>query len=336
MAVVRANRVTAAAVSGVLGLMMVSACGTAGSTHGAVTSASRLEKTDLVVGVVPAETNSALFVALQQGIFAAHGLHVTIKTITSTSDVVPELQNGSLDVAAGQLTTFIAAQATGEGQYRVLAAGIEMGTGVEQLLTLGSSQITTPAELRGDVIGVNAAAGNGVLLTDNILAVYGLTPGEVKYKVVPFPDMGAALASHEVTATYAPEPYAAEMEEGIGATELIDLNQGAVQGLLIGGYAVTASWAEKYPNTAAAFTASIDEASGIADSNFSAVQRAFRTGLGVSAEVAGSMATGFFPTSVPKNGLSQVAMLMQEFHELSQDANVSALVNALTARTGSG
>jgi NitT/TauT family transport system substrate-binding protein len=336
MGIARASWVTAATVSGILGLMLVSSCSPGRSDSGAVPSVSHLEKTDLVVGVVPAETNSALYVAQQRGIFAAHGLHVTIKTITSTADVLPELLNGSQDAAAGQLTTFISAQANGVGQFRVLAAGIEMGSGVEQLVTLGTSTITSPAGLVGQVIAVNASTGNGILLTDNILAVYGVSPAQVHYKVVAFPDMAAALASHQVVAAYAPEPYAAEMEQSIGATELIDLDQGAVQGMLIGGYAVTAAWAEKYPHTAAAFAASVDEASGIADTNFTAVQQAFQAGLHVNPEVAGSLATGFFPTGVPTNALSQIASLMQRFGELSPDANVGALVNALTAGTGSG
>jgi NitT/TauT family transport system substrate-binding protein len=328
MRIVRANRLLAVGVSGVLGLTLVSACGAARSN---ITGASRLEKTNLVVGVVPAETNSALYVALQRGIFAAHGLHVTLKTITSTADILPELQNGSLDVTAGQLTTFVAAQAEGLGQYRVLAAGVQMGPGVEQLMTLGTSPLTSPSQLAGSVIAVNAKAGNGVLLTDNTLAAYGITPGQVTYKVVPFPDMEAALAAHEVDAAYCPQPYAEEMEEQIGATELADLNQGAVEGLLIGGYTVTAGWLKKYPHTGAAFAASIDEASGIADSNFDAVEQAFRAGLGVDANTAGSMATGFYPTSVPTNALSQVASLMQQFSELSPDANVSGIVQALMA-----
>jgi NitT/TauT family transport system substrate-binding protein len=303
----------------------------AGSNTAAVTSAVRVEKADLVVGVVPAEADSAVYVAAERGIFAAHGLHVTLKTITSTSDVVPELLNGSLDVAAGQLTTFISAQANGVGRFRVLAAGVEMGPGVEQLITLGTSPITSPSQLAGTVIAVNAPTGNGVLLTDNALAEYNISPSEVTYQVVPFPDMSAALASHEVAAAYCPQPYAQEIEEQIGATELADLNQGGVEGMLIGGYTATAAWAQKYPRTAAAFAASVNEASGIADSDFTAVQQAFRAGLGISAGVAGAMATGFYPTSVPTNGLAQVASLMQQFRELSPAVNVGALAQALTA-----
>ena len=331
MHVQRANRATTTALCAAAVLTLVSSCGLTGSNTVAVTSAGPAQKADLVVGVVPAEANSAVYVAEERGIFAAHGLHVTLKTITSTADIVPELLNGSLDVAAGQLTTFISAQANGVGRFRVLAAGVEMGPGVEQIITPGTSPITSPSQLAGSVIAVNAATGNGVLLTDNMLAGYGISPGAVTYKVVPFPDMAAALASHEVAAAYCPEPYAEEIDEQTGATELADLNQGGVEGLLIGGYTATAGWARKYPRTAAAFAASVDEASGLADSDFSVVEPAYRAGLDISAEVAGSMATGFYPTSVPTNGLSQVASLMQQFGELSPGVNVGALARALTA-----
>jgi NitT/TauT family transport system substrate-binding protein len=329
MGVARANRFTAAAVSGLLALTLVSGCGAATSQTSAV-SVSSLEKTDLVVGAVPAEVSTSLYLAQERGIFAAHGLHVTIKPIISTSDAVPQLVDGTFDVEVGQVTTYIAAQAEGLGQFRVIAAGLELGANVDQLVAL-NPQISNAGDLVGKVIAVNAATGNGVLLTDNVLAAYGITPGQVTDKVVPFAKMGAALSAQKVDAAYCAQPYCVEMEEQIGATEVADLDQGAVEGLLIGGYTVTAAWLKKYPRTAAAFTASIDEACGIADTNFSAVQQALESSLAVNVAVASTMPTGYFPIGVPTNGLSQVASLMQQYGELRPDVRLGALVHTLMA-----
>ena len=106
-------------------------------------------KTALVAGVVLDETNTALFMAQQHGIFAAHGLHVIIKPIVSTQDAVPQLLDGSLDVAAGRLPTWIAAQAKGLGPFRVLAPGVELGPDVDEIVTLSSAQIGNAGQLAG-------------------------------------------------------------------------------------------------------------------------------------------------------------------------------------------
>jgi len=288
------------------------------------------QQTDLVAGVVPDETNAALFMAQQRGIFAAHGLHVTIKSIVSTQFAVPQLLDGSLDVAAGQLPTWVSAQARGLGPFRVLHPGVELGPNVDEIVTLSTSQISNAGQLRGKVIGVNAAAGNGPLLVDNSLAAYSISPAQVTYKVVPYPDMSAALAAHQVDATYCTEPWCTEMAQQDGAVPVADLNEGPVQGMLIGGYTVTTRWLEKDPRTAAAFIASIDEATSLADTNLGAVRQTFEASLGVSHEVATVMSTGIFPPTMVPNQMLQIATLMAQFGELSPNTNLGSLATALT------
>jgi NitT/TauT family transport system substrate-binding protein len=319
---------TALASLGCFTLMLVSGCGQPSS---GATANDQPEKTNLVVGAVESVSQAALFIAQQRGIFAAHGLHVTIEGINSTATTIPDLLNGSMDIAAGQVTTFVAGQAKGEGQFRVLAAGLEIGPNTEQIVVPPNSPITSVAQLPGHTIAVNAAAGDGVLLTDDALSVYNIAPNQVSYKVVPFTKMGAALTAGTADAAFCSEPYCTEMEQGIGATELTDLDQGAVQGWMISGYTTTAAWEKKYPNTAAAFAASIVQASNIANTNLEAIQSSLKASVGLSPQVAGVMATGSYPTAIGQDRLEQLIALMIQFGELSPNANTTAVVNALSS-----
>jgi NitT/TauT family transport system substrate-binding protein len=115
--------VAAVAITSVLTMALASACGS--SSKSTASAAGKLEKTSLVVGEVPSEGNAALYVALQRGLFAAHGLRVTLQNIQSTATIIPDLLHGSIDIAAGQLTAFIGSQAEGIGKFRVLASGLE-------------------------------------------------------------------------------------------------------------------------------------------------------------------------------------------------------------------
>jgi NitT/TauT family transport system substrate-binding protein len=266
-----------------------------------------------------------MYIAEQRGIFKAHGLHVTIETIVSTSDVVPDLLHGSLDVAGGQVTSFISAQAQGLGPFRVLASGLALAPHVNELMALPSSGITSAADLKGKSIAVNASTGDGVLLTDAILANYGIKPSQVSLKTIPFTAMSAALAAHQVDAAYVTEPYGTELQQKLGATVVADLDQGPGQGLLIGGFTVTSSWLKKYPHTAAAFAASIDEAAKIANTNRAADEKAFETYLHTTPAVADAMAAGTFPTSVSSAQLQKAANLMAEYGELKPGFDAGAL-----------
>ena len=54
--------------------------------------------------------------------------------------------------------------------------------------------------------------------------------------------------------------------------ELADLDQGSTQDFPIQGYAVTADWAKKYPNTLKAFTTALSQGQQIADTDRAAVR----------------------------------------------------------------
>lgn len=318
------SRLVVTAVVGVLPLMLAAACSSSSSNSSASTG-NRVEKPDITVGFVPAEASSAMYIALDRGIFTAHGLHVKIEKIVSTDDVIPDLTHGVVDIAAGQVTSFIAAQSKGLGPFRIVASGVDMGPDVDELVALKSSGITSAKDLKGKAIGENAPTGNGVLLTDAALAIYSIKPTQVTYKQVPFADLSAALEAHQIVAGYCTEPYCTELAQKDGAEVVADLNQGSAQGLIIGGYTVTTSWLKKYPHTAAAFAASIDEASKLADTNLTDLHSALMAALGVNQTVADLMATGTFPSTMDPVKLEQVANLMIRFGELKPGFDAAAL-----------
>jgi len=305
----RATPLATAAILSVLIVTLASACG--GSSTSKALTTTKLEKTNLVVGQVPAEANAALYVAQQRGLFKAHGLTVTMQSITSTSTIIPALLHGSMDIGAGQLSTFIGAQASGVGQFRVLASGLQLGPNVNELMALKTSGIANAGDLKGKTIAVNATAGNGVLLTDSALSTYNVSPSQVTLVPMAFSDMAAALQAHRVDAAYATQPYVTEMQQQAGASVVADLDQGTAQNYMISGYTVTSAFSQ---------------ASALIDANPATAQKAFETYLKVPSAVAQAMAIGTFPTNVSAAKLQQIADLMLKYKELSSSFNAAALV----------
>jgi NitT/TauT family transport system substrate-binding protein len=313
--------------SAVVALVLAIAVLTGAGCQSTSTPASGpLEKTSLVVTAVPAEGETGLVVALDKGLFRKAGLHVTIKTVTSSAVVIPALINGSVDAAAGQYAPFIEADATGLAKIKIIASGFALTRNVNEIMTGPKSPITSVAGLKGKTIAVNAPNSEVSDLLYSVLAASHISPGQVHLAAIPFPGMGAALAAHRVDAAYVTEPYITEFSQEKGDVGIGDIDTGPAQNFPIAGYAVLASWARKYPNTARAFAKAIDEGNKIADSNLAELQHAFIVALHLPPNVADLMATGTFPTTPDRTQIQRVSILMQRYGQLKKPFNVTSML----------
>jgi NitT/TauT family transport system substrate-binding protein len=278
--------------------------------------------------VVPAESGAALYIAQERGLFAARGLHVKIETITSSIAAIPFMLHGSIDIASGQITSFISAEAGGIGRFHVLAAGLALRPGVNQIVAPKSSGIASVAQLKGKKIAVNTLTGDDALLIDSVLARSGISPRQLTPVVTPFPDMGTAVAAGRVDAAYCTEPFCTELKEQHRAEVVADTDQGAARSMLISGYTVTSAWMSKYPRTGAAFASAIAAASKIADTDPATLRHALMVSLRIAPRVADVMGTGTFLTRLKPAELQQVANLMLRYHELKHSFSVTALTRS--------
>jgi NitT/TauT family transport system substrate-binding protein len=301
----------------------VTGCGSATATD---TRTSKIANPDITVAVVANEGAAGLYIAQDEGLFKKAGLNVTTKTVTSGSAALPVLIHGSVQVAAGQYSTFIQAQAAGTGEFRVLAPGWNLGPRVESVVVPKGSAIKTVPQVKGKTIAVNQLGGIDQILTDAVLSVYGIKPGQVSYVAIPFQGMNAALAAHRVSAAYLTEPYLTEAEQQLGAQVIADANNGATQGMPVTGYTATKAWAAKYPATAAAFAKAVTEGNEQVQLNPGAFQKAMEDQLHLPALVADEMGTGTFPSGINDSQLQRVADLLAEFGALKKPFKVNGML----------
>jgi NitT/TauT family transport system substrate-binding protein len=285
-----------------------------------------IEKPHLTVGAIQAVTASGLYLAQQQGFFAAEGLTVTIEPTTGSGPVMADLLKGRLDVSFGNYVSFIAVQATGVAKLLILAEGNNATAGEQQVAVLPGSPIRSVAQLRGTTIGVNALANVATLIVSSILAENGVPPTSVRFVAIPFPQMGEALAARRVDAAWLVEPFLTEAGNRYGAQAIADGDQGATASLPISGYVVTKGWAHRYPRTAAAFVRALSRGQQLADVNRSAVEHVLPRYLGVTRQVASLVVIGDFPTGVNRVEIQRVAGLMHQFGALKNRFNVAPMI----------
>jgi len=297
---------------------------------------SGLEKTTLTVGSVPVADEAGLYIAEDEGLFKAEGLNVTIDSIVSSADATKGQNDGTYDITAGNSVSYIQDQVTGQSNLEIIAEGSLMQPGTQALYTLPGSPVKNVTDLKGKRIGVNARNNIGTLLISSVLEEYGMSPREVHFVPVNFPQMGEALKQHLIDVAWLPEPFGSADEESMGLQELCDLDQGATANFPVGWYVVTKAWAKKYPRTMAAFLTALREGQQIADTRRDAVEQAMEklpVPYTVPAGIAAVMSLETYPLStapdIDRSRVQRVADEMYQFQMLGSQFKVSSMLGGL-------
>jgi NitT/TauT family transport system substrate-binding protein len=316
--------------------MLAAGCSSGGSGSG--TTGLKLEKTNIVVNAFPAIDSAGLYIAKDQGLFAAQGLNVTIVPVPqgpppSTQDLINGQVAGKWDITAGDYVTYIEDQlgAAGAPQHdlRIVAESSFLQPNVLTVLVKGGSPISQVSQLKGKTVSVNATNDIGTLLIDSLLVSHGLTPRQIHYANLPFPAVAQTLAEARtpIVAAFAPEPFVSSGEAQFGVQELADLDQGSTQDFPIQGYAVTADWAKKYPNTLKAFTTALSQGQQIADTDRASTEAAIEKYLGIPKQAAAFISLPAFPLGIDAVRLQRVVGAMSRFSLLPN--NISFKITSM-------
>jgi len=340
----------AAALSAVAALTVGCSSGNAANSAGSAASSlptnfGPAEKTVLNVGVVPAMDSAGFFIAMNDGLFAKEGLTIKYTPAVSSETAVAQQLKGQLDISAGNYVSYINEVALDHQQIEIVAEGSVMQQGAQVIFTMPNSKIKTLAQLKGQMLGVNAPGNIDYLLDVSVLKENGINPADVEFPsakdpdfkatggAIPFPDMAADLAKGEIAAATMPEPFASIAEQEYGAVPLADLNQGATTDFPIEGYVVTKAWAQQNPNTLKRFLAALEVGQEIADTNRAAVEQAFEAKALGSAEngqvppsIAAVMALDTYPIGIDQTRIQRVADVMFQFGLLPKQFNVSSML----------
>jgi len=305
----RVRRVSCCALA-VAAVALVSSCGGGGSAGYSGPPIS------ITIGALPVVDDVSAYIAKDEGIFGRYGLNVKIDPVLTSVVAIPMMQKGQIDIlGGGNYVSFIEASAKdpGDPPYRILAEAATCSTGSFVILTLPSSGIQTPAQLEHKTIAVNLTQNIQTLMINSVLNADDVKASTVTYKAIAFPKMAAALASHEVDAISAVEPFVTTAEQTIGAVPIVDQCSGPDSDLPLSGYIATTAWARQNPEAVRRFQQAMSQAQEISDSDRAEVEKALLTYVPkLTPEQAATITLEQFPTSLDSVQLDRVSDLMQE------------------------
>jgi NitT/TauT family transport system substrate-binding protein len=274
----------------------------------------------ITVAVVPGFENAPLQVGVKDGLFAKHGLNVTVQTYQTLQQAYGALTSGQAEVVSGDYSGLLYMQARApRAQLRLIADGYDATPGLMEVLTLPGSSVRVPQDLQGKVVATpprelapfsaDAPYNIETLATESTLQSDGVSPSSVVWDAMAPSSMISALRDHTVSAIVATEPYILQAETQLGAIELLDACSGVTAGLPLSGYFTTASYARG--NTAAlqAFREALDGAKASA-AQPGTVQSVLRTLPEMSSREASLVTIGQYPTFLSVGQVQRVADLM--------------------------
>lgn len=290
----------------------------------------------VTVAAVPGIDNAPLQVAAKHGLFAAHGLSVTVQSYATLRQAYAALVSGRAQIISGDYANLLYQQTTRTGiAVKLVADGYDATAGILEVLTLPDSGITTPAQLANKTVATPPAQlipfsrtspyNIETLATDSVLQSNGVSPSSIHWKPMPLSNMINALHAHVVSAIVAPEPYILQAEARFGALELLDAFSGATASLPVSGYFASASFARSNADALASFRAALNEAK--ADASQRGVVQPMISGMpGMSAQEAALITMGQYPTFLNTGQIQRVADLMYGAGMIRNTISVKSLV----------
>jgi NitT/TauT family transport system substrate-binding protein len=288
----------------------------------------KVEKSTINLGVLPLVDLAPAYLAQKRGYFKEEGLTIKIVPVASGAYATPKLVTGELDITWNNWISAFLAQAEGAAKLRVVAPGADAPEDYYVIMAKPDSGIKEPKDLLGKTIAINAPRNVVELTTRAALRDNGVDDNQVTLTPIPFPDMPAALEQGQVDAVYLLEPFLTQVERTMGAVRVLDCMTGPTKDLAVAGYTSTAEFADKNPNTCAAFARAMDKATrAVVDRKL--VEDILPTYIKtIDKEVAQLMALPIWPTTTNRVRLQRVADLMFQFKFLENRLDVGALLPA--------
>lgn len=283
---------------------------------------------EATLGLLPIVEVAPVFLAIEQGIFADHGVEITPDFAAGGAVILPEVEGGSYQLGFSNIVSLFLAQAEG-GQYTLVAGGgLTASSGEEdwsQMWVLEDSDIESLADLGGQRVAINTL--NNVLQVAASAAVdeAGGDWESINFREFPFPDMENALREGEVDAILHNEPFQTMLQQQGGVRSVGQPFADVAGGETLAFYFVkTDAAGEDY---AVGFRDAMAEANSFAAENEDEVRAVLPTYLdGMDPELAESLVLAGYDPEIKRSSVERYAELVVEYGLLDDPPDVDALL----------
>lgn len=251
----------------------------------------------VTVGSMPIVDTAPLHLAIEEGIFADHGLDVEVRTAQGGAVIVPAVVSGEHEFGFSNVVSLLVGVSRGLDLQVVAPASASSGdTGADlsAVLTMPGSGIGSPADLAGRTVAVNTLGNIGEVSVSAVVEADGGDPLAVDFVELDFADMAPALTGGRVDAVWITEPFLTTTRDA--GAEVVVFDYATVDpDMMIDAYFTTGDFAAEHPEVVEAFAAAMTEALELASADPQAARDVLPAYTDISGELAERIAMPRFP-----------------------------------------
>ncbi|MCK6208960.1 ABC transporter substrate-binding protein [Georgenia sp. EYE_87] len=326
------RRLTAAGRAAALGLaaLVLAACSSSAGTDPTATPAATTpppatEEAELVpvtIGTLPIVATSALWYGVDEGIFAEHGLDITVDTGVGSEAMVAAALAHEVDFVTLNSVAVMAALDAGvpiqvaSGFSQAVEDGDE---DISAVLARPDSGIADAGDLAGRTVAVNTVNSAGTLTIEEAARAAGGDPDAIDFVEIRYPDMLRALEAGDVDAIWEVEPFIT-IAEGNGA-EVVSWNFAESAPGLSTQIMVTA--ADQDPELLERFTAALTEVLEAAGNDEGGLREILTDKLEMDPALAEQVRMDRFSTQINLEALGTLAGLAHDDGLVSEPVDLA-------------
>jgi NitT/TauT family transport system substrate-binding protein len=234
-----------------------------------LTSGGAFAQTKITIGCTATSDCASAMVAVDEGIFARHGLDAKMILIGVNSNIPAAIISDSIQIGGPTATVFLQAVDGGLDLIAIEGATImdPMSNYAVAAYARNGASLHEAKDFVGKKVGAPGIGAFLQVLFVKWLTEKGVDPKSVSFVEVTFPTMGDALKSGAVDAVLTAEPFVTRFNAAglgyVGAHYAADLARTEP----IISYVASRAFAEKNPEAIAAFRAAIVEAAAIVNND---------------------------------------------------------------------
>jgi NitT/TauT family transport system substrate-binding protein len=212
--------------------------------------AAQAQETTVKVGMARSVSNAAELIAIEKGYFREHGIKLDIDLLDSSANAIALLAQNRFQIIAGGISAGYFNALEKELPIAIVADRVSTPIGHNLMLRPDlKDQVKEIRQLKGKVIASNGPGSVSTYETGKMLETVGLSIADVEIKILPFPQMGVALANKAIDAAIVIPPFVWQFEEQKIAVPFGDVDVLVEpKPLSIAVIMINTDWAKKNPD----------------------------------------------------------------------------------------
>jgi NitT/TauT family transport system substrate-binding protein len=299
----------------VMSALVLSGCGGGGGDAtgaGAGSSGTAAgELTTVSVGAIPIVDVAPLYLGVEQGIFADHGLQVEPFLAQGGAAIVPAVVTGQAQFGFSNITSLLQAEARG-----VPLALVAPGPGATgdpaadfaAVIVQAGSPVQDAADLAGRTVAINSINNISDTVVREAVRQAGGDAEAVQFVELPFPNMVAAVADGSVDAAFTVEPFAT-VGKGQGMRAVASPYTQTDDDLTVAGYFTSDQYVAENPEIVQAFAEAMVEAQQYATDHSDEARAVLGSYTQIDPAVAADLTLPRYQTEINRDSVGKLLEL---------------------------